>query len=125
MGLQSDIQIGISSAFDSDLSDAVKVFTLKSSAINYNPTSGGTSGPPITSGSWRGVFTGFERSGIQFNSSKPADTVVISLISEAPFNPTIGNVIFYDNQEFEILSIEKDPTITVYFMTCRNASLWA
>lgn len=120
MGLRSEIQTDIGAAFDGDLADAVKSFTI--AAFNrgtYDPTADeyGSYGTPVTS---RGVFGRYFQQEILNSNIEPSDVKLIVLQNELSMTPKIGDQIVEGTDEYRLQWVEKDPADTIWKLTIRK-----
>ena len=122
MGLKSDIQTDIANAFDGDLADAVKTFTIsKDPTQTYDAATGGIVTGKVVSFSWRGVFTSTVKTLIVDGAEVPVDTEIIALQNEATSDPTLYSYITQGDTLYEIMNIGWDPANCTYMISCRAA----
>ena len=126
MALRNDIQTSVASAFDTDLSDAVVLFTLRQyvRASGYDPTTGKTTSPASQDYSSRGVFDEQLQTEIVDSNVEPYLTKVIVLQNEISVQPRIGDDIFISGSAdaYRIKGFSQDPAKATYELTARRVS---
>lgn len=120
MGLQLDIQTDVANAFDNDLADAVKDFTLTQySRSGYDAATGSVTRTSNTENS-RGVFYDYTIEELSALGIDPQSSKVIVLQNELTLIPRIADTItrLSDLQVFRIFKVEKDPADATYILHC-------
>lgn len=123
MGLRSNIQESIAAAFDSDLSDAVKTFTItRFNDVTYNPSTLSNSNSSTLIGSGRGVFDKYSINSYIDNAAKPIDTAIICLSNELTIVPLIDDYITDSNGvNYKITYIKEDPANISTIIGCMTS----
>ena len=118
MGLQSELLADIKEAFDDDLSDAVKLFTLTHYDRDSNVYDAATSNVTRSSTDYssRGVFDSYTQQE-RFNTHIEAtDIKLIVLANEIDIEPKIRDTVTQtlSGKEFRVKSVSKDPVDAIY-----------
>jgi len=111
MGLRTDLQNDLSEAFDDDLADAVKAFTLFKIPRVYNPTTGiSVPGTAVTE-SLRGILSPYSsREVTRSNGSiNNTDIKCFLLLNEVINSIEIGDMIEISSIKYEIIDKKLDP----------------
>ena len=111
MGLRTTIQNSLVAAFNNELSDAVKTFTItRFSTVSYNSNTLSNSNSSVVVGSGRGVFDKYRAESYLDNIAKPIDTVIICLLNELAVTPQIDDYITdSDGIDYKVVNFRKDP----------------
>ncbi len=118
MGLRSELLADIKEAFDGDLSDAVKLFTLTHydrDSSTYN-TASGTVVRPSTDYSSRGVFSSYTQQE-RFNTHIEAtDVKLIVLTNELEVEPKLRDTIVKteSGKSHRVKTVNIDPVSATY-----------
>lgn len=121
MGLRDEIQTDIAQAFNTDLADAVKDFTLYHYGRDgYDVTTGQPLPPTETIADSRGVFDSYLNYEIFNSAIEPTDIRLVVLINELTITPRIGDRIEEGTNNFRIIFVEKDPADATYILTIRK-----
>lgn len=122
MGLRTDVQTDVAAAFDGDLADAVKSFTLKQyNRGQYNPATGDLSGAAYPNEyTSRGVFADYEQPEVLNSAIEPGDVQVIVLQNELEVTPRIADVIVESSVEYRVIGIGKDPADAIWQIHVRS-----
>jgi hypothetical protein len=121
MGLRDEIQQDIAEAFDTDLADAVKPFTLHHyERGGYNVSSGSVTSPAESTTESRGVFDSYINYEIFNSAIEPTDIRLIVLMNELLITPRVGDKILESAHTYRIIFVEQDPADASYILTIRN-----
>lgn len=116
MGIREDVQTAMKAAFDGDLSDAVKAFTMNHvTGQTYDADTGEV--VLITSiYQSRGVF---ERSTVseQDTNVRPTQAILTVLQNELAVEPFISDVILVGGFEYDVEAIAPDPAEASWELT--------
>jgi hypothetical protein len=116
MGLRSDIQTDIAAAFDTDLADAVRVFTLQHVvAESYSAETGQPTYTTVKVSS-RGVFEEITNDEID-SSARPTSTTLTVLQNELDAVPLIDDTIIEGNFIYDITAVAPDPAAATWALT--------
>ena len=119
MGLYDDLQSDISSAFNADLADAVKVIELKVETVTgYSPTSGPTS--VFASYETRGVVTKSEiEKGSDATMSEGYVDILILDSEKTVVSFEMEMDVIVNGVTYEIKGLSLDPAGATHTLTCR------
>ncbi|OAV21417.1 hypothetical protein AO372_0735 [Moraxella catarrhalis] len=120
MGLNAEISTEIAQAFDGDLKDVVKDFTVVRVILSDDDWAVNDT-PQVLSTinySGRGVFTGFYAHEIDNKTIMQQDTKLICLQSELTDTPQINDSI----NQMKVINISQDPAGICYFIQLRGTS---
>lgn len=123
MGLRLDIQTDVASAFDTDLSDAVRTLTLKHiTSTAFNPATG-VDVPTYVNYTSRGVFDNLTEVDLVETPLGLVDTKVIILQNEIDAAPALDDQIVDSNGDiYRILKFGEDPAKCIYELGCRRST---
>jgi len=123
MGLRLDIQTDIASAFDTDLSDAVRSLTLKHvTTTSFNPATG-TDVPTYVNYTSRGVFDALSEIDLMETPLGLVDTKVIILQNEIDATPALDDqIVDSDGSIYRVIKFGEDPAKCIYELGCRRAT---
>lgn len=121
--MRKEIDREIKQAFDSDLQDAVQLFTGESTTQSNslddwigNDTSDNTTA--IYTG--RGVFSGYNSFEVLDDSVMRGDVRLICLQSEVTQEPKADDIITQGDSKYRVVSIAKDPVNASYSIQLRG-----
>lgn len=116
MGLTAELQTDLKEAFDNDLSDAVKSFTLvhyDRDASLYDPAIGSVVRSSVSYNS-RGIFDKYIQQE-RFNTTIQAtDVKLIVIASEIDVEPKIADEVIQGGKTRPIKNVSKDPVNAIY-----------
>jgi len=125
MGLRLDIQSSVSEAFNGDLSDAVKSFSLEQSdraAGDYDTTTGLFTPGITTSYPSRGVFATYDLEE-RFNTPiEVTDVKLIILVNELDTDPRLKDIVIEGSNRYRVINKSYDPANATVTLHIRNAS---
>ena len=124
MGITTEAQESIAEAFNTDLADAVKEFTLNQyQRGQYDPSTGNLSGAAFpNSYSSRGVFDSFSQPEILNSAIEPADVKLIVLKNEISVTPKIGDQITetLTSRVYRVIHVFQDPADVIWELQIRS-----
>lgn len=118
MGIRDDLQADIAEAFDTDLADAVKLFTggVTLPSEQWDPVTETGGEPVVISYSGRGVFDGFKIDMVDGIKIKATDQLLIALTNETTGTPQVGHKI----NGFDVIKVDTDPAGAHYEIQLRE-----
>ncbi len=125
MGLTTDIQKDLAEAFDGDLADAVKSFSITQfQKGQYDPNTGDVGGTSTTTTS-RGVFTDYTQPEILNSEIEPTDEKLIILQNELSILPAIANEVTKEpntsmSKKYRVVNVSKDPANATWELQVRS-----
>lgn len=124
MGLTTEAQELIAEAFNTDLSDAVKSFTLNQyQRGQYDPSTGSLTGAAFpNSYTSRGVFDSYSQPEILNSAVEPADVKLIVLKNEIGTPPKIGDQVVeaLTSKIYRVIHVEQDPADVIWELQIRS-----
>lgn len=122
MGLTSDAQSALSEAFDSDLADAVRSFTLTQYTKGTYDTDTGDPAATSTTYNSRGVFDSYTQPEILNSEVEPTDVKLIVLQNELGTTPAIANQVqnLSTLKLFRVVNVAKDPANVAWELQIRS-----
>lgn len=118
MGLAEDIQNDLLEAFNGDLSDAYKMFTVeKITSSTYDPNTGQTINA-VETGSAKGVILKDKSGSVLDEEESISDLRLLILDVDKPFDFELEQKIIYNSTEYKIIGIIKDPVIATWTLDC-------
>lgn len=119
MGLYSDLNTALVDAFDNDLSDAIKILSLKHKRYNYNTTEGCTDEDSTTTPT-RGAMETVSHDFVDGETIKATDTQFTIIQSELAVTPEPGDFIMFGEIEYHINSSIPDPAGATWLLIGRR-----
>ncbi len=117
MGIREDVQRDIAEAFDTDLADAVRAFTLtRVTGTGYDPLTGDETQTTDTFDS-RGVFGGFKTEQVDNQHILATDEELTVLQNELDTTPEIGD----DITGKRVMNVWADPAGATWTIQLRDA----
>lgn len=117
MSLRADIQTDMAAAFDTDLADAVRAFTLtRVTGSDYDPITGDETQTTDTFDS-RGVFGGFKTEQVDDQHILATDEKLTVLQNELGTTPEIGD----DIAGKRVMNVWQDPAKATWTIQLREA----
>ncbi|SDQ68574.1 hypothetical protein SAMN05216487_3272 [Pseudomonas sp. UC 17F4] len=117
MGLREEIQADMAEAFDTDLADAVQLFTGGITLPGtWDPVTETGGDPVVISYSGRGVFDAFKIALIDGMNIKATDQLLIALTNETTGVPQVGHKI----NGFDVINVQTDPAGAHYEIQLRE-----
>lgn len=120
MGLYDDIQTDIQDAFDTDLNDAYKDFTVtKILSSVYDPVTG-TSADVSDTDNFKAAVIKNEIGDIIDNPEQIQNFTLIVLDSNKPYDFEIGNLIHYvdTGKDYKVTGLDRDPVLATWVLEC-------
>ena len=121
MGLRDEVTADIKDAFNTDLADAVKLFT-GSRTVQGEPsiedilTNTVGSNSTIINYSGRGVFGGYSEFEVDNESIMANDVKLTALQSEVTNTPKLDDVI----NGYQVVAVNQDPSSTIWTLQLRK-----
>ncbi len=117
MGLRDDLQADMAAAFDTDLADAVRAFTLtRVTGADYDPLTGDETQTTDTFDS-RGVFGDFKTEQVDDQHILATDEKLAVLQNELGTEPLIGD----DITGKRVMNVWQDPAKATWTIQLRKA----
>lgn len=119
--MKAEIEAALTEAFDTDLADAITVFTLiDRKAGVYDPTTGTVSSSEATYAT-RGIYSPYTtlemaQSGGAIDSR---DYKVLIMLKDIAVTPTTNMILAINGAEYKIVSISSDPINVAYTLRVR------
>lgn len=119
MSLTSRIQLALSKAFDSSLSDAITSFQLQKKASAFDAETN-TVVDTITTYTSRGIFARYKVSNLNDTHIQPNDVKLIILQHELDIEPSVDDIIIEQNNKYLVIRVTKDPVAATWTLQCRQ-----
>ena len=118
MGIRDEIQADLAEAFDTDLADAVQLFTGGVTLPGtWDPVSEVGEDPVVIAYTGRGVFDAFKIAQVDGVNIRGTDQLLIALTSETiGGTPDIGHKI----NDFDVINVQTDPAGAHYEIQLRK-----
>lgn len=118
MGLREEIQAELAQAFDTDLADAVQIFTGGVTLPGaWDPVKEEAGAPTVIAYSGRGVFDSFKMAQVDGVNIRATDQLLIALTNETiGGTPDIGHKI----NGFDVVNVQTDPAGAHYEIQLRK-----
>ena len=117
MGIREEIQADLAEAFDTDLADAIQLFTGGVTLPGtWDPVTEESTGEVVVAYSGRGVFDGFKIAMVEGINIKSTDQLLICLTNETTGTPQVGHKI----NGFDVIHVHVDPAGTHYEIQLRE-----
>lgn len=119
MGLSTELATALSTAFATDLADAVKTFTyVQVSQSAYNPVTGVVES--AKSFSSKGIFDAAERKAFPNVSSDDITSTLIVLAEDMPIEPNLDDLVVANSKTYGISGVTTDPVDAVYMLALKR-----
>jgi len=120
MGLTNDISDSIAEAFDSDLSDAVTIFTYREISSGSLDTSTGEFSRVYSDVDSRGSVLNLSSKNIKQFGTDATSFKLLVLVAELSKTPKTDDIIIINEIESVVYGIDKDPALVTYSLICKK-----
>ena len=117
MGLREDVQADVAAAFDDDLADAVRAFTLTRATRTVTDRYRGTSEEATAAFDSRGVFGRFNAEEVDNQHILATDEKLTVLQNELGTEPAVGDQI----AGRRVMGVGQDPAGAIWTLQLRSA----